>query len=242
MPILQDIVLFLKFLKIPAEVAIWVRNFQKFQDGTGLKDRHCNLGTGTAYFIFYMLSYTDLKKGVTFVWNGKPCEVIEANFSRMQQRKAVVQAKIKDLTSGKLLDTTFQASDQFLSAEIERKALLFLYTHRGEYIFADPANQRDRFVLKENSIGQQKLWLKSNTPITAFFFKGQLLTFTLPIKMDLKVTEAPPGVRGDRAQGGTKLVTLETGAAIQVPLFINTGDIVRVNTETGEYAERVEKA
>jgi elongation factor P len=189
-----------------------------------------------------MLSYSDLKKGVTFVWNGKPCEVIEANFSRMQQRKAVVQAKIRDLTSGKIIETSFQASDQFLSAEIERRALLFLYTHRGEYVFADPANQKDRFVLKGDAIGQQKTWLKSNTTITAFFFKGQLLTFTLPIKMDLKVTEAPPGIRGDRAQGGTKAITLETGAVIQAPLFINTGDIVRVNTETGEYAERVEKA
>lgn len=203
-----------------------------------------------------MLSYTDLKKGVTLVWNGKPYEVIEANFSRMQQRKAVVQAKIRDLATGKLVETTFQASDQFPEAEIERRPLLFLYTHRGDYVFAYPANQKDstqrgearsaqagrRFVLKENAIGQQKMWLKSNTQLTALFFNEQLLTFTLPIKMDLKVIEAPPGVQGDRAQGGTKLATLETGAVIQVPLFINTGDVIRVNTESGEYVERVEKA
>ena len=189
-----------------------------------------------------MLSYTDLKKGVTFVWNGKPYEVVEANFSRMQQRKAVVQAKIRDLLTRKLVETTFQASDEFAEAKIEKKPLLFLYTHRGEYVFADPVNQKDRFVLKEDAIGQQKIWLKSNTQLAALFFNGQLLTFTLPIKMDFRITEAPPGIQGDRAQGGTKTVTLETGAVIQAPLFINTGDVIRVNTESGEYVERVAKA
>ncbi len=189
-----------------------------------------------------MLTYTDLKKGITFVWNGKPYEVVEANFSRMQQRKAVVQAKIRDLTSGKVVETSFQPSDQFEAAQIEKRPLIFLYRHRGEYVFSDTTNPKNRFSMSEGSIGHSKTWLKSDTEITAVFFKGQLLTFTLPIKIDFKVAEAPPGVQGDRAQGGTKSVTLETGAVIQVPLFINAGDVVRVNTESGEYVERMEKA
>ena len=188
-----------------------------------------------------MLSYTDLKKGVMFVWNNKPYEVVEANFSRMQQRKAVVQAKIRDVTTGKLLETNFQASDQFEEAEIEKRPLNFLYTHRGDYVFADPASRKDRFVLKESVIGQNKLWLKPDNQVIALFYKGQILTLTLPVKIDLKVIEAPPGVVGDRAQGGYKSITLETGAIVQSPLFINQGDIVRVNTETGEYVERVQK-
>lgn len=188
-----------------------------------------------------MLSYTDLKKGVLFIRDGKPFEVVDANFSRMQQRKAVVNARIRDLTNDKLIDVTMQPSDYFEEAAVEKRPLIFLYAHRGEYFFADPDKRQNRFPLKEEVLGDNKNWLKPNTELMALFFNNKLLTLTLPIKMDLEVTEAPPGIQGDRAQGGTKAVTLETGAVIQVPLFINTGDIVRVNTQTGTYAERVSK-
>ena len=189
-----------------------------------------------------MLAYTDLKKGTAFICNDKPYEVLESSFSRMQQRKAVVSAKIRDLTTGKILETSFQPSNQFQEADIEKRTLNFLYYHRGEYVFSNPANPKERFVLDEEAVGQNKQWLKKETSVTALFFGEKLLTFTVPVKMDLKVTETPPGVQGDRAQGGTKAATLETGAVIQVPLFINQDDIVRVNTETSEYAERMEKA
>ena len=171
-----------------------------------------------------------------------PYEVLDSNFSRMQQRKAVVQTKVRNLVSGKIFDITFQASDQFKEAEVEKRSLRFLYQHRGEYVFTDPANLKNRFTLTKESIGQKGQWLVSDTDVTAVFFNEKLLTFSLPIKMDLKVSEAPPGVQGGRSQGGTKAITLETGTVIQAPLFINSGDIVRVNTETGEYVERVEKA
>jgi len=188
-----------------------------------------------------MLSYTDLKKGTLFVMDGNPCEVLEANFSRMQQRKAVVQGKIKNLASGKVTDITFQASDYFEEADVTKRPLMFLYAHRDEYFFSEPDKKQNRFSLTDAVVGDHARWLKPNTQLTAVFFGDKLLTFTLPVKMDFVVTEAPPGIQGDRAQGGTKAVTLETGAVIQVPLFINTGDVVRVNTETGEYTERVSK-
>lgn len=189
-----------------------------------------------------MLSYTDLKKGVMFMLNGEPYEVVDTSFSRMQQRKAVLQARIKSLRSGKLLDRTFQASDEFEAADVEKKTLLYLYGHRGEYVFNDPENTKVRYTLNKEQVGDRKKWLKANTEVTAVFLGENMLTFTLPIKIDLKVTEAPPGVQGDRSSGGTKAVTLETGAIIQVPLFINTDDVIRINTETGDYVERVEKA
>lgn len=188
-----------------------------------------------------MLSYGDLKKGVTFAMDGEPYEVIESNFSRMQQRKAVVQAKVKNLRNGKVMDIGLQASDQFEKADVQKRPLLFLYHHRAEYVFVDPTNRKNRFSLNEESIGQNKKWLIPNTEVTALFFEDKLLNFWLPIKMELKVTEAPPGVQGDRSQSGTKTVTLETGVIIQAPLFINTGDVIRVNTETGTYVERVTK-
>ena len=174
--------------------------------------------------------------------DGNPCEVIEANFSRMQQRKAVVSAKIKNLATGKITDITFQASDYFEEADVQKRPLIFLYAHRGEYFFSEPDKKQNRFSLTETVVGDNARWLKPNTPLTAVFFGEKLLTFTLPIKMDFLVTEAPPGIQGDRAQGGTKAVTLETGTVIQVPLFINTGDTVRVNTETGQYVERAAKS
>jgi len=189
-----------------------------------------------------MLSYTDLKKGVLFIYNGEPHEVLEANFSRMQQRKAVVQTKIRNVASGKTYDISFQPSDQFEKAEVEKRPLIFLYQHRGEFTFRDPKDAKSRFLLLEEVVSDSKKWLKPNTQLTALFFQDKLLGLTLPIKIDFKVTEAPPGVQGDRAQSGTKSVTIETGAVIQAPLFINTGDIIRINTQTGEYVERVEKA
>lgn len=189
-----------------------------------------------------MLSYTELKKGVLFVKDGEPYQVLESSFSRMQQRKAVVQATIRNLRTGKISSITLQPSDQFEEAEVEKRPLVFIYSHRGEYIFVDPNDKKNRLTLTEDIIGDRKNWLKPNIEVAALFFEGKLTAFTMPIKMDFKVIEAPPGVQGDRAQGGTKAVTIETGVTVNTPLFINTGDVIRVNTETGEYVERVEKA
>ena len=188
-----------------------------------------------------MLSYTELKKGVLFVKDGAPHEVLDASFSRMQQRKAVVQAKIRNLISGKVQDLTFQPSDHFEEANVVKKPLMFLYEHRGDFVFVEPENRQKRFTLNPDQVGDNNKWLIPNTTITALFFDEQLISFVIPIKMDLKVTEAAPGVQGDRATQGTKSVTVETGAVIQAPPFINAGDIIRVNTELGTYVERVEK-
>ena len=188
-----------------------------------------------------MLSYTDLKKGVQFIRDGEPYEVLEASFSRMQQRKAVVQAKIRNLRSGKQVDLTFQPSDHFEAASIEKRLFIFLYAHRGDFVFCSATDKKNRITLGEDKIGETKKWLKPNVEVEALFFNETMLNFKLPIKMDFKVTESPPGIQGDRSSSGGKAATLETGAIVQVPLFINEGDIVRINTETGEYFERVSK-
>ncbi|QQG45393.1 MAG: elongation factor P [Candidatus Sungiibacteriota bacterium] len=189
-----------------------------------------------------MLSYTDLKKGVLFTLEGEPYKVIDSSFSRMQQRKPVVQVKLRNLRSGKTVERTFQPSDTFEEAEVQKRPMTFLYAHRGDYVFSDDADPKNRLTLKEAALENKTNWLKPNTRLTALFFKDELTSIELPIKMDFRVIEAPPGVQGDRAQSGTKTVTIETGIVIQVPLFVNAGDTVRVNTETGEYVERVQKA
>ncbi|MBI4085144.1 MAG: elongation factor P [Candidatus Liptonbacteria bacterium] len=188
-----------------------------------------------------MLSYTELKKGIVFSMDNQPYEVLESNFLRMQQRKAVVQAKIRNLISGKVLDRNFQPSDQLEEIELEKSSAVFIYSNRGEFWFHEEGNPKNRFSLPAEVLGEAANFLKSNTVINSVSFNGKVIKINIPIKMDLKVTEAPPSIKGNTAQGGTKSVTLETGAKISAPLFINTGDIVRVNTETGEYVERVEK-
>jgi elongation factor P len=199
------------------------------------------------------LSYTDLKKGVLFVLNNEPYEVLESGFLRMQQRKAVMQTKIRNLITGKILDRNWQASDEFEEAEVERQSAIFIYS-RGlpalpagrqaagqEYWFHEEGNPKNRFSLTAEAIGERAQFLKPNTKIETLIFNGKVIKISLPIKMDFEVIEAPPAIRGNTAQGGTKLVTLEGGAKINAPLFVNTGDIVKVNTETGEYVERVQK-
>ena len=189
-----------------------------------------------------MLSYNELKPGILFILDGQPWEVLESEFLRMQMRKPVMKTKIKSLISGKIVDRSFQPSDQLEEAEVERFDVKFLYSHRDEFWFCDLNNQKDRFILKSEIIGDMGKFLKPNMEISAIKFNDKILNIDLPIKVDYKIIEAPPAIRGDTAQGGTKVVVLETGAKVSVPLFINEGDVIRVNTQTGQYVERVEKS
>lgn len=189
-----------------------------------------------------MLTYNDLKIGATFIYEGAPYEVQEYSFLRMQQRKPVAQVKMKNLISGKIITRNFHQNENFEEADIERQEAQYLYTHRGQFWFCDAQDPKNRFSMTEAHIGPGIQFLKSNTPIIAFRFKGKIINVEIPVKVELAVKETPPGERGNTAQGGSKIAELETGAKISVPLFINTGDIVRINTQTGEYVERVEKA
>ncbi|MDD5098769.1 MAG: elongation factor P [Candidatus Colwellbacteria bacterium] len=189
-----------------------------------------------------MISYTELKKGMIILWNNEAYEVVDIAFVRMQQRKAVVQSKIKQLKTGKVVDKTWQASDNIEEPDFEKKDILFLYTNKGEYWFQIPGDPKSRFMVSEDVIGSAAKYLKPNTTVNAFMLEGNPIKINLPVKMDFEVTEAPPALKGNTAQGGDKSATIETGAKVTVPLFINEGDIIRINTETGSYYERVEKS
>ena len=135
----------------------------------------------------------------------------------------------------------FKPADQFIEANIEKRQVKYLYNHKREFWFSEENNSTNRLKLSEDKLGDITHFLKPNAIMEALNFKGEILNITLPVKMDFKVIEAPPSVRGNTAQGGTKTVTIETGASVVVPLFINELDIIRINTTTGEYVERVEK-
>ncbi len=167
--------------------------------------------------------------------------VLETHHLKMQQRRPVVQTKFRNLLNGKQLERNFAQSDVFEEADIARKEVRFLYNHRDEYWFADPKNPSDRFKLDKALIADQAQFLRPNTVLEALSWNDEVITVTLPIKMNFKVVEAPPSTRGDTATGGSKQVKLDSGATMNVPLFINEGDEIVLNTETGQYVERAEK-
>lgn len=186
-----------------------------------------------------MLDYNDITKGKFIVLDGTPYEVLSSNILRKQQRKPVNQVKLKNLMTGKHAEKSLQQSNSAQEADIKTQTIVYLYNNRDEFWFRDVKDKSKRFNLSEDIVGDQMRFIKENSEITALVFDDKVISIKVPIKAELKVTEAPPAVRGNTAQGANKQVTLETGATINAPIFINEGDIVRVNTETGEYAERV---
>ena len=187
-----------------------------------------------------MLTSGDLRKGVRILIDGEPYEVLDSNPMKKAQRRVVMQTKLKSLLSGNVLERNFHQGEAFEEAELSKLSSKFLYAHRGRYFFSEVENPSKRFDLGEEIMGNQAKFLKPNELVDAIIFNEKVASISLPIKTSLKVTEAPPGVKGDSAQGGTKIVTLETGAQVSVPLFVEEGDTIEVNTETGEYARRVE--
>ncbi len=188
-----------------------------------------------------MLSYNDILPKKCIILDGEPYEVLDAHVFRKQQRKPVNQTKLKNLRTGKVTERSFHQSEVVEEAEIERRDALYLYNHRGEWWFCDPADKSKRFKIQENLVGDGWRFLTPNAVVSIISFKNEPLGVELPIKMDLRVKEAPPAVRGNTAQGANKLVTLESGATITAPIFVEVGDVIRVNTETGAYVERVQK-
>lgn len=173
--------------------------------------------------------------------DGEPYEVLESQFLRMQQRKPVIQAKIKNMITGKIVPRSFHQNESFQEAEIEKEPMKFLFSHRGVYTFSDPSKPSNRITIREEEVGDAGRFLKTNLEISFKKFGERVIGVDVPIKVDYKVKSAPPGAKGDTAQGGSKEVELENGLKISAPLFINEGDVVRVNTQTGEYVERAEK-
>lgn len=189
-----------------------------------------------------MLSSNNLKTGIIFLYNGQPHEVLESEHLKMAQRRPVTKTKLKNLINGITIYQNFQQSETFEEANVARESCKFLYGHRGEFWFCKANDPSTRFSLNETQVGESRLFLKPATLVEVLMFGEKPFKVNLPIKLDFKVTEAPPNIKGDTAQGGGKEVTIETGAKVRTPLFIETGDIIRVNTQTGEYAERMQKS
>jgi len=188
-----------------------------------------------------MIDYSEFKKGVQIIINEEPYEIIEASTMFKGRGHSILQAKLKNLVTGNVISRTFRPGEGFKEAELEKFRAKFLYHHREKYVFCKEENPSKRFELSKDQVGEAVKFLKANQFIEGIIFDGKIVNVSLPIKVQLKVIQSPPGVKGDRAQGGTKTAVLETKAEVNVPLFIEEEDIVEINTETGEYVRRIEK-
>jgi len=186
-----------------------------------------------------MLDYSEIVLRKYIVLDGEPWEVLDSHVFRKQQRKPVNACKLKNLITGKVTERSFHVSEKVEEAEIESRDVKYLYNNRGEFWFCEANDPSKRFEIEESFIGIQSKFIRKDSIVQALSFNDKVIGMKIPTKIELKVIEAHPAVKGNTAQGGTKVVKLETGAEINVPMFIKEGEMIRVNSETGEYAERV---
>jgi elongation factor P len=191
-----------------------------------------------------MLSISDLQQNAYFIYNGAPHQVMQREHSKLGRGGAILRSKIKNLLTGAILDITFKGNEKFDEAEMSRSKATFTYKEADRYNFMD-STTFDQFELSKKQIGESAEFLKEGIEVDVLSWEpkgspsGQPININLPFKVDLEVVEAPPSIKGNSAGAVTKIVVLETGARINAPIFIKAGDMVKVNTETGEYVERV---
>lgn len=184
-----------------------------------------------------MLSLNEIKIGKVIVVNGEPYVVAKTDHHKMGRGGAVLKVKLKNLISGNILDRTFQGNDKAEEADTEKKKANFMYKDDVNAYLMDNESY-EQFEIPLDTIGDKAKFLKDGTDVDVLYFDGSPVAVDIPIKMKFKVISAPPGVKGNSAGNVTKKVTLETGAEVIAPLFINEGDEILVNTDREEYAER----
>lgn len=185
-----------------------------------------------------MLEYNEIKERKYIVMDGEPYEVVTSHVFRKQQRKPVNATKLKNLITGKVMEYSFHQNEKAEEAELETRKVKYLYEAKGEYWFCEEKDPGKRFNLDADIVGAMIGFVKQNSLVDLVTFQDRIVSIKTPVKVILLVKEAADAVKGNTAQGGLKQVILETGAKINVPMFINQGDSISINTETGEYVER----
>lgn len=185
-----------------------------------------------------MIDAGELRKGVVIELDGEIYQVLEYQHVKMQQRQPVVKLKLRGIRSGSFIERNFQSGDKVATVFLERRPAQYLYDDGHLYYFMDNETY-EQIVLTGAQIGDDKKFLREGLTLAILTCKGSTVALELPASVELRVVETEPGFKGDRATAGTKAAKLETGVTIQVPLFINAGDIVKVNTRAGTYQEKV---
>lgn len=185
-----------------------------------------------------MYSTTDFRRGLKIEIDGEPYIIIEFQHVKPGKGGAFVRTRLKNLISGNVIDRTFKAGDKVERPDLEEKQMQYMYREGDDFYFMDAGTYEQQFI-KRDMLQGADAFLQENITVTVLFHKGQPVSVELPNFVELQVRKTDPGVKGDTVSGGSKPAELETGATIQVPLFIESGDRLRIDTRTGEYVERV---
>ncbi len=185
-----------------------------------------------------MLSTSDFRNGLKIEIEGEPYAIVEFQHVKPGKGGAFVRTKLKSIKTGSVIDRTFRSGEKFDEPNLEEKEMQYLYSTEGQYNFMDNKNY-EQISLTEEQLGESKKYMKENMNVKILFYNEKPLGVEVPMFVELKIVKTDPGFRGDTATGGSKPATLETGAIIKVPLFMNEGEIIKVDTRTGEYIERV---
>lgn len=184
-----------------------------------------------------MISTNDFRTGVTVEIEGQPWAVVEFQHVKPGKGSAFVRTKLKNMETGAVIERTFRAGEKLPRATLERREVQYLYKSGNDYTFMD-TQSFDQMTLTEEQVGDSKKFMLENMNLYLIYHNGRLIGVELPNSVELRVIKADPGLRGDTASGGSKPVTLETGYVVQAPLFIQEGDVLRIDTRTGLYIER----
>ncbi len=179
-------------------------------------------------------------KGVKIEFEGEIWEVLEYHHSKMAQRSPVVKTKLRNIVTGSVQERNFRSGETFNLPDVERKKMQFLYKDEIGFHFMD-SETFEQYAFGDNNLGETVRFLKEQEEVNILFYKGRTMGVELPITVDLEVLDTEPGFRGDTATGGSKPAKLETGVIISVPLFIDVGDLIKVDTRSGTYIERIKK-
>lgn len=185
-----------------------------------------------------MLDTSDFRRGLKILHEGEPWEVVEFLHVKPGKGQAFVRSKIRNMLSGGTVEKSFKAGEKFGDPDLEYRQMQYLYPDDTGYVFMDMETY-DQISFSSEQIGDAESYLKENTDVDVVFFEGRPISVSVPNHMVLAVSETDPGLKGDTVSGATKPATLETGAVVQVPLFVEEGEQVKVDTRSGEYIERV---
>ena len=184
-----------------------------------------------------MYSTSDFKKGLAILYQGAPYIITELEHHKPGKGRAIVRTRLRNLITGIMIDPTFSSGDKVARPDLEERPGQFLYAAEGQYHFMDPATF-EQFQVGENVIDDKKNFMTENMEVQLLFFEGRVISIDVPNHVVLLITECAPAVRGDTVSGATKPAKLATGFVCQVPLFVNEGEKIRIDTRTGLYIER----
>jgi len=223
---------FARILFYDADVSAWqIARMSLCQHTLRVSRRSCEV---------VMYSASDLRKGLKILWEGQPYEIVEFQFVKPGKGAAMYKCRVRHILQGNTIEKTFREVDSFAKPDLEGRELQFSYEDGGQFVFSDP-DTYEEFRVDGDVLGRNRLLLADTMTVDVLFYNGKAVEVTLPIFVEKVIVETEPGFKGNTATNTYKPAKVEGGYEIQVPLFINEGDNVRIDTRTGEYADRVAK-